>query len=119
LLHKVQDLIDNAAKNHFAGNKSALARALGVHAQTVSAWYAEREPLPLDTRAMLAEFAGYSPVSEITSAVLERAKRKPWRAQLEAALKKSAAGVVVMWISFAGSGASDAHAGTLATADNV
>jgi YdaS antitoxin of YdaST toxin-antitoxin system len=112
-------LIDAAAKN--LGGKAALAREIGVSPQKVSAWYAGRDPLPIDTRAFLAELAGRSAVSELATAAIERAKGKPFAERLATALKKSVAGAVAMWLGFAASG-NEAFAGTLAltpTTDNV
>lgn len=89
-----KDLIDNATR---AGvSKSALARELGVSPQKVSTWYAGREPIPADVRAVLADIAGQSAVSELTNAALERAKGKPFYDRLHSALKKSVAGAVAM-----------------------
>lgn len=112
----VKALIDAAAKA--CGSKAELARELGVPAQRVSDWYAGREPTPIDVRAMLAELAGRSAVSELATAALERAKGKPWYERLSVALGKSAAGAVAMWLTFAVSG-NEPRAGTPATADNV
>jgi hypothetical protein len=116
----VKQLIDKAAAQH--GGKAAVGRELGVSPQQVSAWYAGRDPCPIDVQAMLADLAGEPVTTLIKEIVLEKAASKPWRAKLEAALKKSVAGVVATLLSSGGNGGSDSFAvtpGLRPSTDNV
>lgn len=81
-----KSLIDKAAAA--VAGKAAIARKLGVSPQQVSAWYAGRKSIPPDVRAMLADMANRSAISELTTATLERARGKPFYDRLSAALTK-------------------------------